>query len=187
MPKLASLGVDKIAVVTTNDRFVNQEWREQAGLLGGSNNKESSIMILCDGDGDLVKNLGLAEDMGFGVGVRSQRFVLVTDGNGVVTHMLKDEGMDECSATSADNLIKLLSPDGETDDAGLEVDGKVLGTGVAGVALLFVLSSLFGGGGGSGSTTPAPTRQQPQVQRTQPAKQIKSQEKSQFSLLNEYR
>jgi peroxiredoxin len=39
--------------------------------------------MLSDGDGDLVKALGLVDDMGYGLGVRSQRFALVVE-SGVV-------------------------------------------------------------------------------------------------------
>jgi len=45
---------------------------------------DSSLTYLADGDGDLVKALGLVEDMGFGVGLRSKRFALMVE-DGVVT------------------------------------------------------------------------------------------------------
>ena len=70
-PTLNRLGVNTIAVVTTNDRFVNSAWAEELGILNGAssgddgdkNGKEQPITILSDGDGDLVRELGLADDM----------------------------------------------------------------------------------------------------------------------------
>jgi hypothetical protein len=58
--------------------------------------------------------------MGFGVGVRSKRFAMVLD-TGVVTHLLTDEGMDECSATAAANLLSVLTPPPD------EVEGEEMG------------------------------------------------------------
>lgn len=40
--------------------------------------------MLSDADGDVVKAMGLVEDMGFSLGVRSQRYVLVVK-DGVVS------------------------------------------------------------------------------------------------------
>ena len=68
-PTLNRLGVNTIAVVTTNDRFVNSAWAEELGILhkaDGDNadgDKNEPIAILSDGDGDLVRELGLADDM----------------------------------------------------------------------------------------------------------------------------
>lgn len=42
--------------------------------------------MLSDADGDVVKSLGLVEDMGFGLGIRSQRFALVVK-DGVVRRL----------------------------------------------------------------------------------------------------
>jgi glutaredoxin/glutathione-dependent peroxiredoxin len=182
--KIQSLGVDTIAVVTTNDRFVNQEWGTQQGLVTSAQDDsgKASIAMLCDADGDFVKSIGLADDMGFGVGIRSKRFAMITD-NGVVQTLLTDEGMDDCSATSAANVIKVLSPESVTSDSAIEIDGKVI-LGVAGgiVALLAVLIS--GGGGGSApSPAPKPIKATPNVVVPQ---KVRPSSDSNFSLLNEY-
>lgn len=181
--KIQSFGVDTIAVVTTNDRFVNQEWGAQQGLIASSQDDgKASITMLCDADGDFVKSIGLADDMGFGVGIRSKRFAMITE-NGVVQTLLTDEGMDDCSATSAANVIKVLSPESVTSDSAIEIDGKVI-LGVAGgiVALLAVLIS--GGGGGSApSTNPKSTKATPSLVVPQ---KTRSSSDSNFSLLNEY-
>jgi glutaredoxin/glutathione-dependent peroxiredoxin len=63
------LGVDQIAVVTTNDRYVNSAWATEMGVLhkkkAGDEEpaKAQMITMLSDGDGELVRALGLAEDM----------------------------------------------------------------------------------------------------------------------------
>jgi peroxiredoxin len=62
----AKLGISKIVICTTNDKFVNEEWMSANEALKPG----SIITMVSDGDGDLVKSLGLSEDMRFGVGVR---------------------------------------------------------------------------------------------------------------------
>jgi peroxiredoxin len=85
LSKLQNLGVDTIAIVTTNDRFVNEAWGKDLGVIStdekdddddddasstttddGSDNdvEEKSIIMLSDGDAELVRAIGLAEDMG---------------------------------------------------------------------------------------------------------------------------
>ena len=54
--------------------------------------------MLSDADGDAVKAMGLVDDMGFGLGLRSKRFVVVAEG-GVAKHVLVDEGSDSMQAT----------------------------------------------------------------------------------------
>ena len=77
-------------MVTTNDRWVISAWRDSLRNCVGFGDSslpplckrtepslnllktfpvgDSSLTYLADGDGDLVKALGLVEDMGFGVG-----------------------------------------------------------------------------------------------------------------------
>lgn len=175
--KLASLGIERIAVVTTNDRFVNEVWSSQQGLLSDG----AKIVILCDGDGDLVKSMGLADDMGFGVGVRSKRFAMVTN-NGQVVELLTDEGMNDCSVTSAANLVELLTPDPVVEPDATEIDGKLIGA--AGFALMALVASQVMGGS---APSPAPTpvlRPAPQI-RAEPTKKAAQPETS-FSLLEQY-
>ena len=61
VPKLKKLGVDTIAVVTTNDRFVVSKWAEEMNVFGKEG--ESHITMISDGDGELSRELGLADDM----------------------------------------------------------------------------------------------------------------------------
>lgn len=145
-PKLKELGVDKIAVVTTNDRFVNDQWSKECDIGSSA----GVVAILCDADGDLVNALGLAEDMGFGIGIRSKRFAILLE-EGKVQQVFTDEGMDDCSSTSADALVAFLSPD--VVDSDRAVDPAILAVGVGGV-LLLALTFLNAGkmvDGGSGA------------------------------------
>lgn len=184
--KLKALGIEKIAVITTNDRFVNEEWSNQQGLAKTKAN-DNMITILSDGDGDLVKNMGLAEDMGFGVGIRSKRFAMVVE-NGKVVDLFLDQGMEDCSATSAENVIKLLTPEVVAPEA-TEVDGKVIvgGVLVAVGALVLALLASQPSVDGAATTTPSRPRAAPQVRVEPPTKSSSSrQSESQFQLLNQY-
>ena len=170
------LGIDKICIVTTNDRFVNEEWM----ATQGAHEPNSKITMLSDGDGDLVKSLGLAEDMGFGFDVRSKRFVIVAE-DGVVSSLFTDEGMDDCSATKAENVIEALSPKDVGEE--MELSPAALGGIVGAIGLVFA-GLMFGGGGGgdsSGPRAPSPTA----TTRTMPAKKNPYSD-SRFSLLEDY-
>jgi peroxiredoxin len=108
---LTSSGVDRVAVMTTNDRFVNMAWRQALEATRPSTRAQyEKLVFLSDADGDAVKALGLAEDMGYGYGVRSKRFAMIIQ-NGVVKHVSVDEGVDsfkECSAAQTLKVVKKL-------------------------------------------------------------------------------
>jgi glutaredoxin/glutathione-dependent peroxiredoxin len=182
--KLRSLGIDTIAVITTNDRFVNQEWSKQQGLVS-SNTDSPPITILCDADGDFIKGIGLADDMGFGIGVRSKRFAMITD-NGVVTTLLTDDGMDDCKVTSVENVIKLLTPEpvpGSSDGA-IEIDGKLI-AGVIVAITIAVFASMMGGNDAPTKTGPAQSPTQSNVMpKSRGATNTASD--SNFPLIDEY-
>ena len=151
--KFAKVGVTKIAAITTNDKFVNGAWAKDQGI-DVEDLENSKVTIVADGDGELVKELGLVEDMGFGVGVRSKRFAIVVE-DGVVTHLETDDGMEDCSGTSAENMLAVVSP--PVEETELELDGSTIGVLAAGLAVVFFFMSMGGGDGGStaASTTPA--------------------------------
>ena len=123
-------GVSKISIVTTNDRHVNEAWRIK--LAECRPGWDPSMEMICDGDGDLVKALGLVEDMGFGMGARSKRFSLVVE-DGVVSHVAVDEGLHTLDATSAESLVRLLKP------AGADLDFELGNDQAVGAALVGVL------------------------------------------------
>ena len=63
--------------------------------------------------------------MGFGVGVRNSRFALVIE-DGVVTHVATDPGMDICDKTSAEAIVRHLTPEGVTLVEEKQLDGNVI-------------------------------------------------------------
>ena len=103
-PRLAELGVDTIAVLTSNDHYVNEAWR--ATIEKGMRTKVE-LMMLSDTDGTAVKALGLADDMGFGMSVRSMRFALLAE-KGVVKHVASDQGMKDLNRASVDAVMASL-------------------------------------------------------------------------------
>lgn len=163
------------------------------GSKAGETTLDGSVTILADGDGDFVRSIGLAEDMGFGVGIRSKRFAMIAEG-GTVTHLVTDDGMDNCSSTSATALLEYLTPPEvlKTDD-GFELgEGavKVIGAGIALIFAFSVFSSLFGGDTSvSKSGTPVPPMR-PAIVQPVSGKKVStpsSGSDNTFSLLRDYR
>lgn len=164
--KLTKLGVNRIGIVTTNDRFVNDAWAKEMGIIDKTTSTTdgkdggSLITMLSDGDSDLVKKLGLVEDMGFGVGVRSKRFVLIIQ-EGVITHIEIDEGLDSCQNTSAENIVKILTPtSSEVEESEIDMNLVIGGGAVLLVALFFMMSQ---GGGDASGAAPTAVRKAPEA------------------------
>lgn len=81
---LKAKGVDKVICMAVNDAFVMGAWAKDAKVGDG-------IVMLADGSGAFTKAMGLELDLvSRGLGVRSQRFALVTE-DGVVTHLAIEE------------------------------------------------------------------------------------------------
>ena len=77
---LRAKGVDRVACIAVNDPFVMQAWAKDQGV-------DNRITMLADGTGAFTKALGLELDLSArGLGIRSQRFVLVAK-NGKVTQV----------------------------------------------------------------------------------------------------
>ena len=77
---LKAKGADVVACIAVNDAFVMGAWGKDQGV-------GDKVMMLADGSADFTKKLGLELDLvARGLGVRSQRFVLVAK-NGKVTHV----------------------------------------------------------------------------------------------------
>lgn len=151
------------------------------------------MTILADGDGDFVRSMGLAEDMGFGVGIRSKRFAMISEG-GTVTHLVTDEGMDNCSSTSAAALVEYLTPPEvlKTDD-GFELgEGavKAIGAGLALMIAFSSFSSLFGGDTSVSKSAPVVPPLRPAIVKPAPGKKVPTPSPGSdntFSLLRDYR
>ncbi len=81
---LKAKGVDKVICMAVNDAFVMGAWAKEAKVGDG-------IVMLADGSGAFTKAMGLELDLiSRGLGVRSQRFALVTKDD-VVTHLAVEE------------------------------------------------------------------------------------------------
>jgi hypothetical protein len=129
------------------DKFVNSAWAKDLGITAsGNDGAKAPLTVLADGDGDLVRQLGLVEDMGYGIGVRSKRFVVILQ-DGVVRRVEVDDGMDECDKTRADNIVKLLTPEVTSLN-----DGDINVEALAGVCVMVIAGLTFSMWGGEGGT-----------------------------------
>jgi peroxiredoxin len=92
---LKAKGVDEVWCVSVNDAFVMGAW--------GDNQKAANkVRMMADGSGEWTKALGLELDLvARGLGIRSQRYVMVLD-NGVVKHLaVEAAGKFEVSSAQA--------------------------------------------------------------------------------------
>jgi peroxiredoxin len=93
-------GIDAIVCLAVNDAFVMGAW-------GKDQNVGDKVIMAADGNGAFAKALGLDFDGSkFGMGQRSQRFVLIAD-NGVVKH-LAVEAPGKFEVSSAEAVLKAL-------------------------------------------------------------------------------
>ena len=139
--RLAALNVSQVAVVTTNDRFVNQGWADSVAACCGSN--ASGVLMLSDTKGELIDDIGLAGETGFGLEKRSKRFAIVLE-DSVVQYVAVDEGRDALDSTSAKAMIRYLDPSAPGDGLSPSAVGAVGALGL--LAAAFV--ALNSGGGG---------------------------------------
>ena len=130
--KFASLNVSQVAVITTNDRFVNQGWAESVEACCGCN--ASSVLMLSDTTGGLIDDIGLTGETGFGLSVRAKRFAIVLEDQ-VVKYVAVDEGRDALVSTSAEALIRYLDPTAVSSDLNPVAVGVVGALGLAAAAL----------------------------------------------------
>ena len=94
-------GVDEIVCLSVNDAFVMGAW-------GEAQNTGREVRMLADGDGAFAGAAGLALDLtGHGLGVRSQRFVIVAD-DGVVESIEVEPDPTQAEATGAARTLKRL-------------------------------------------------------------------------------
>jgi peroxiredoxin (alkyl hydroperoxide reductase subunit C) len=84
LAELKAKGVDRVVCMAVNDAFVMGAWAKDQKVGDG-------IVMLADGAGAFTKALGLELDLvARGMGVRSQRFALITQ-DGVVTHLAVEQ------------------------------------------------------------------------------------------------
>lgn len=93
-------GVEEIICMAVNDAFVMTAW-------GRDRNASDYLRMLADGNGDLVRAMGLELDASrFGMGKRSKRFAAIID-DGVVKY-LGVEPAGEVGVSSADAVLAAL-------------------------------------------------------------------------------
>ena len=98
--ELTAKGADKVVCVSVNDPFVMDAW-------GKDQNVGDSVVMMADGNGELVEAMGLTMDgRGFGLGSRSQRFAAIIE-DGVVTWLAVEPGPG-LSVSSADEVLAAL-------------------------------------------------------------------------------
>ena len=97
--ELKAKGVDEIVCTAVNDGHVMKAWGAAAG--------SADVTMLADGNGDLVKALGLVMDgTGFGMGQRGQRFSMVV--NDCTVEQLNVEAPGEFKVSAADYMVGQL-------------------------------------------------------------------------------
>lgn len=149
-PRLLELGVKKIAILLTSDKFVNKErtddsyiltttasdddtststspekrrWSQRTALI---QTESTPVVILIDANDTLISKLGVTKEMGFGV--RTNRLVVILENN-IVQQVLREEGVKDCTATSATRLVEFLSPQDappEEDPEAIEIDFRII-------------------------------------------------------------
>ena len=93
-------GVDEIWCISVNDPFVMGAW-------GRDQKVGKKIRMMGDGSGEFTQKLGMELDLtARGLGVRSQRYVMIVD-NGVVKH-LAIEGPGKFEVSDAASALKAL-------------------------------------------------------------------------------
>ena len=94
-----SRGIE-VFCVSVNDPFVMQAWGESVGVPDG-------LQMVSDGNGDLVKAMGLEMDASaYGMGIRAKRFALYAE-DGVVKQ-LHVEAPGEFKVSAADYVLAQL-------------------------------------------------------------------------------
>jgi len=93
-------GID-VVCIAVNDPFVMQAWGESVGVPDG-------LQMVSDGNGDLVKAMGLEMDASsYGMGLRAKRFALYAD-DGVVKQLFV-EAPGEFKVSSAEHVLAQLA------------------------------------------------------------------------------
>jgi peroxiredoxin len=97
--RIKAKGVDEIVCISVNDAFVMDAW--------GKAQNAGAIHMVADGNGEFTREAGLELDLvSLGLGVRSQRYVMVVE-DGVVTHLHVDQPakVEESGAESVLNVL----------------------------------------------------------------------------------
>ncbi|KAJ1630420.1 thioredoxin-like protein [Pavlovales sp. CCMP2436] len=109
LPAFASLSTN-VTFVTSNDRYVLAAWRESLAACTGAN--VAGVCMLSDADSEFSLALGLVDDFGPELGVRTARFALYIE-DSIVRYAAVDEGTVALDATSAESVLKAIAPNSQ--------------------------------------------------------------------------
>ena len=97
--RMKAKGVDDIVCISVNDAFVMDAW--------GKAQNADAIHMVADGSGFFAKAVDLELDfVSRGLGMRSRRYAMVID-DGVVSHLILDEGP-ALERSGAESILELL-------------------------------------------------------------------------------
>lgn len=98
---LRAKGIDQIVCMASNDPFVIDAWGKKLGV------NPSHITMLCDGNGDFARALGVQIDASpFGLGQRSGRYAMVLE-DGVIQQFHDEKGVG-LTCSRAQNILDHL-------------------------------------------------------------------------------
>ena len=97
--KIKAKGVDDVVCISVNDPFVMDAWGEAQNA--------GEIHMVADGSGVFANAVDLELDLvSRGLGMRSRRYAMVVE-DGVVTHLLLDDGP-ALERSGAESVLELL-------------------------------------------------------------------------------
>lgn len=132
---LIQLGVKRIVILVTSEKFIKQGRSEDAYILTTSDADarialdqadSTPVTILVDANNTVMEQLGVTKEMGFNV--RTNRLVIILE-DCLVKQVLREENVKDCTATSAMRLVEFLKPDEpvpEENPEAIEIDFRII-------------------------------------------------------------
>mmetsp|Transcript_14951 Transcript_14951/g.30189 ORF Transcript_14951/g.30189 Transcript_14951/m.30189 type:complete len:335 (+) Transcript_14951:137-1141(+) len=146
MPKFQKEGVS-VRFLASNDKYVIGAWRDSLAACAGSGPLDTDLKFVVDGDLEFALSLGMAEDFGEEVGVRSRRFAMLIK-DGVVRNVASETGMFDLDSTSAENMLSMIKAKKQEEGAsvvGEEADGTpIFALGAFVILALLLAAPIFG-------------------------------------------
>ncbi|MBH71787.1 MAG: Glutathione amide-dependent peroxidase [Alphaproteobacteria bacterium MarineAlpha6_Bin6] len=94
-------GIDNIICLSVNDQFVSKAWRDSKSI-------KDDFLFLADGNGKVTESIGMTLDCsGFGMGNRSNRYVMLIEDK-VVKKLILEDNPGVCELTNATEILKSL-------------------------------------------------------------------------------
>ena len=94
-------GIDNIICLSVNDQFVSKAWRDSKSI-------KDDFLFLADGNGKVTESIGISLDCsGFGMGNRSNRYVMLIEDK-VVKKLILEDNPGVCELTNATEILKSL-------------------------------------------------------------------------------